>query len=254
MITVVGCAVAPDLDTATSQVRAALRPLSAFTATVVAGLAGFAALPGVGVVDAAFWLLDPTSIELHFQHHDGPERLTKAYAVVVFAALVVAGVWVGESVLDAAFDGKLTNELQRMRSQQAIDDLTDHTVICGYGMFGRTVADRLDRRGDDVVVVESDGDVATTAAGDDRLLVQGDARDEAVLRRAGVDRARAVVAGIDDSNANIQIAIVTSQLAPDSRLVVRVGDEMYESVARRSGADDVVIPEVVSGTDVVDGL
>jgi voltage-gated potassium channel len=246
--------VGPDLDTATSQVRAALLPLSAFGTTVVVGLAGFVTLAGIGVVEAAFWLLDPTSIDLHFQRHDGPERLTKAFAVVVFASLVVAGVWVGESVLDAAFDGKLTDELQRMRHQQAIDDCTDHTVICGYGMFGRTVADQLDRRGEDVVVVESDGDVASSAANEDRLLVQGDARDEAVLQRAGVERARAVVAAIDDSNANIQIGIVTSQLAPDARLVVRVGDEMYESLARRSGADDVVIPEVVSGTDVVDGL
>ncbi|WP_299263220.1 hypothetical protein [Halorientalis sp.] len=47
---------------------------------------------------------------------------------------------------------------------------------------------------------------------------------------------------------------MTSQLAPDADLVVRVGDETYESVARRAGADTVVIPEAVSGSNVVDGL
>jgi voltage-gated potassium channel len=36
--------------------------------------------------------------------------------------------------------------------------------------------------------------------------------------------------------------------------VVRIGDEMYESTARRIGADTVVIPEIVSGTEVVDAL
>ncbi|MFB6280679.1 MAG: NAD-binding protein, partial [Haloferacaceae archaeon] len=63
-----------------------------------------------------------------------------------------------------------------------------------------------------------------------------------------------VVAAIDDSNANIQIGVATSQIAPDANLVVRVGDEMYASTARRVGADSVVIPEVVSGTRVVEEL
>lgn len=63
-----------------------------------------------------------------------------------------------------------------------------------------------------------------------------------------------VSAGIDDSNANIQIGVSTSQITPEARLVVRIGDEMYESTARQVGADSVVIPEVVSGTDVVKEL
>lgn len=33
-----------------------------------------------------------------------------------------------------------------------------------------------------------------------------------------------------------------------------VGDRMYESMARRAGADVVVIPEVMSGDDVADEL
>jgi Trk K+ transport system NAD-binding subunit len=43
-------------------------------------------------------------------------------------------------------------------------------------------------------------------------------------------------------------------LAPEVTLVVRVGDEMYESLARRAGADEVVIPEVVSGEQVIESL
>ncbi|WP_436928771.1 potassium channel family protein [Halosimplex halobium] len=244
---------ASSVGTLRERVRAAAVPLAAFGATVLVGVGGFVALTGVSVVDATFWLLDPTSIELYFEHHGGPERATKAFAVGVLVALVLAGVWVGESAVDAAVDGRLRRELRRMQTQRAIDDLTDHVVVCGHGMFGRTVAQRLDDRGRDVVVVENDANERERMA-DDALVVAGDARREDVLERAGVDRADAVVAAIDDSNANVQIGVATSQLAPEARLVVRVGDEMYESTARRVGADVVVIPEVVSGTDVVDDL
>jgi len=36
--------------------------------------------------------------------------------------------------------------------------------------------------------------------------------------------------------------------------VVRVGDETYESLARRAGADQVVVSEVASGERVTDEL
>jgi len=80
--------------------------------------------------------------------------------------------------------------------------------------------------------------------------VEGDARREQVLRTAGVDRATKLVAAIDDSNVNIQIAIVSGTAASSAEILVRVGDEVYESVAREAGADEVVIPEVVSGERV----
>jgi voltage-gated potassium channel len=86
------------------------------------------------------------------------------------------------------------------------------------------------------------------------LAIQGDARQETTLLDAGIEDADAIVAAIDDSNANIQIAITASQLAPELRVVVRVGDEMYESLARRAGADQVVIPDVASGECVMDEL
>jgi voltage-gated potassium channel len=230
-----------------------MAPIVAFGTTVAVGVAGFVALTGIGVVDALFWILDPTSIELHFESHGGPERLTKAFGIVVFGSLVLSGLWVGESVLDTVFGNQFQEELRQVRIQQSIDGLSDHVVICGYGMFGRTVAQQLEATDRDVVVVESDQTVFDRV-GDDMLAVRGDARQEDVLTEAGVERAAAVIAGIDDSNVNIQIAILTSQLSPNARLVVRVGEEMYESLARRAGADTVVIPEKVSGDEVVDGL
>jgi hypothetical protein len=236
-------------------VRRALRPVGAFAGVVAAGVAGFTALGGVGVVEALFWLVDPTSIELHFREHGGPERLVKAYAVVVLSGLVLAGLWTGETVLSAAFGGQITEELERMQNDRSIADVEDHVVICGYGMFGRTVADSLRDAGHDVVVVETDEQQYERAIEADGVLaVNADARREATLTDAGVRRADSVVAAIDDSNANIQIAIAASQLAPDVTLLVRVGDEMYESLARRAGADEVIIPEVVSGRQVVESV
>lgn len=88
------------------------------------------------------------------------------------------------------------------------------------------------------------------AIDDDILAVSGDARREETLTEAGVKWADTVIGAIDNSNANIQISIAASQLAPTVTLVVRTGDQRDEALAQRAGADEVVIPEVVSGEHV----
>lgn len=237
-----------------SLLRRLLRPLVAFAALVVAGVAGFSTVEGVGTVDALFWLLDPTSIELHFQRHEGPARLVKGYAIVVLSGLVLVGLWTGETVFSAAFGGRLHEEVTQMQLQQRIDDCEDHVIVCGYGTFGKTIAARLAETDRSVVVVERGDTQYQRAVDNDFLAVRGDARQEDVLLDAGVKRAATVVGAIDDTTANVQIAVTSSQLAPTVRLVCRAGDQMDEAVARRVGADEVIVPEVVSAEQVCSRL
>lgn len=239
-----------------SILRGSAYPVASFVAVVALGVGGFIALADVGLVDAAFWLVDPTSIELHFEEHDRPtaERYAKALSVLTRSFLVITGAWIAESVFSTAFGGQIREELRKVQMKNEIQDLTDHVVVCGYGMFGRTVADRLSKKGEPVVVVESDTDEYERALDDGHLAVNGDARREEVLKEAGAERAKRVIGAVDDSNVNIQTAVVVSQMSPECRILVRVGDEMYESLARRAGADRVVIPEVMTGETVTEGL
>lgn len=237
-----------------SLLRQLSRPVLAFVGLVAAGVIGFVTLGGVGVVNALFWLLDPTSIELHFQTHDGPATLVKGYAIVVLTGLVVAGLWTGETALSAAFGGQIQTELSRMQIAQQIEELDDHVVVCGYGTFGQTVAEQVGDTDTQVVVIEQQTEQYERALDDGHLALEADASREDALTDAGVKRADTVIGAIDDTNANIQIAVLASQLAPTVRLIVRAGDRQDETVARRVGADEVIIPEVVSGKQVCERL
>lgn len=224
-------------------------PIAAFACCIVAGIGGFVYLGNVGVLDATFWLLDPTSIELHGAGDD-----VKAYALVVFAGLILSGIWIGETVVTAAFGGRIREELQTMQQEQQLESLEEHYVVCGYGMLGRTVASELRDASEDVVVIEVTDANYEKVVDDGFLAIKGDARRDQVLTGASIDQCRAVIAAVDDSNTNIQIAIVTTQLAPHAEVIVRVGEELYEPLARRAGADAVIIPEVVSGKSILDRI
>jgi voltage-gated potassium channel len=236
--------------------RSVAYPLVSFVAVVGVGVFGFIAIAEISLVDSAFWLIDPTSIELHFEEHGDPtaEKTAKAFSVLTRVFLVVTGAWIAESVLSTAFGGRIGKELRNVQMKKEIEDLSDHVVVCGYGMFGRTVADRLKEKGKQVVVIENEPNEYERAIDDGHLAVNGDARREEVLEEAGTERAKRVIGAVDDSNVNIQTAVVVSQMSPECRMLVRVGDEMYESLARRAGADKVVIPEVMTGETVTERL
>jgi len=237
-----------------SLLRRLLRPLLALTVLVVVGVAGYRVLGGVGTVEAVFWLLDPTSIELHLQQHPQHATALRGFAVVLQTGVIVVGLWTGETVFSAAFGGQLIDEVNRMSMQQSIEELENHIVVCGYGTFGKTIADRLKQAGRPTVVVEQDDTQFERAKEDGLLVVQGDARHEETLTEAGIKRASTVIGAIDDTDTNVKVAVTASQLAPMVRVVVRAGDQMDEAVARRVGADEVVVPEVVSGEQTFERL
>lgn len=234
--------------------RQMLRPVVVFLSLVTAGVSGFSTIGGVGIVDATFWLLDPTSIELHFQAHDGPATLVKAYAIVVLSGLILTGLWIGETFVSAAFGGQIQDELEKMKVEKQISELEEHVVVCGYGTFGKTIATQLQEDGRDVVIIENQESQIERALDENMLAINGDARREETLNNVRVRRASTVIGAIDDSNVNIQIAIVASRLSPTAELIIRVGDQMDEALARRAGADEVVVPEIVSGEQVCTNL
>lgn len=234
--------------------RRAVLPVIAFCGVVAVTIGGFIALAGVDIVEAAYWLITPENIGIHYRDHSGPETVTKGFAVVSRLAQIVTGLWIGQTVASALFGGQITEELKRVTQEKKIATSSDHVVICGYGMFGETVAYQLNEAGTDVVVIEQDDDKVSQVERDGHLVVDGDARQETTLERANIENAATVVAAIDDSNVNLQISVLASQLAPDATLIVRVGEQTYASTARRAGADTVVIPEIMSGSDIAGEL
>lgn len=226
-------------------IKKASAPIVTFLGICATGVAGFVALEHVSVVEAAFWLLDPTSIELHGVGDD-----VRGFALFVYVGLILSGLWIGETVVGAAFGGQIQEELKRVQTKRQIEDLSDHVVVCGYGIFGRTITTTLSNTGRDIVVIERDEQQFENIDRDHAIGVHGDAQHEETLIDAGLERADVVIAAIDDSNANVQIAILASQLSPDVHVIVRVGDQTYSTLARRAGADEVIIPEISSGQQV----
>ena len=77
------------------------------------------------------------------------------------------------------------------------------TIIIGGGRVGRTLAKRLENRGEFVVIVESDDRQIERARSDGHTVYEGDGTDTEVLRKAGIEDTKRFIAATRDDNINL---------------------------------------------------
>ena len=87
-----------------------------------------------------------------------------------------------------------------------LDVIPMRVIIVGGGQVGRALADRLEDRGENVVIVENDETQVETVRNRGHAAHIGDGTDTDVLRSAGAENARIVVAATGDDDANLLVA------------------------------------------------
>ena len=113
--------------------------------------------------------------------------------------------------------------------------LTDHLIVCGLGHVGYRIFSLLKRLGENVIVITGEaGDVGRLTAETPFPIIAGDARDEELLRQAGVERAKAILVVTSDDLANVSIALDARRLNPKIIIVVRLFDQSLAAHLEKS--------------------
>ena len=131
--------------------------------------------------------------------------------------------------------------------ERKLRELKDHYLVCGYGRVGRSVVERFAGSGAPYVVIEQSPERSQVAEADGCLVVTGDASDDEVLRRAGIERARGLVSTLGSDADNVFVTLTARGLNPGLLIVARANAEETTAKLRRAGADHVVSPYTIGG-------
>ena len=142
--------------------------------------------------------------------------------------------WLTESQIQRALGGKrMENEIERLKN---------HAIICGYGRIGRMIASQLEDAGAAFVVVDQAPDRVAEVRDAGHLILQGEATDEAVLKAAGISRARVLATVLPDDAANVFITLSARNMNPEIQIIARGEVPSTERKLLQAGADRVVLP------------
>ena len=89
--------------------------------------------------------------------------------------------------------------------QREINRLSEHFIICGAGRRGRSVARELARNPAPFVIVDNDEDKLKRYSVENWLALVGDSTQEKILREAGIEKARGLVAATPTDTTNIYL-------------------------------------------------
>ena len=147
----------------------------------------------------------------------------------------------------AIVEGRMSLFSRSRRMRRHLDELRGHFIVCAYGRVGRAIARELEAEGVPFVVVDSKADLEPDLERDRLCYLVGDASDEAVLRKAGIERAQGLICAVDSDAENVFITIVARSLSPSLLIVARAALEQSADRLYRAGATHVVSPYVTSG-------
>jgi voltage-gated potassium channel len=226
-----------------------VRLLGAIVAGLLSlGTVGLVLSEGVGPWYAFRWSLDTVATVGGF-----PQPHTVA-GQVIHVLLIVLGVgtlfYALATLTEFFVGGQLANVLAGRRTQRMIDSLTDHHIVCGFGRVGRQVARDLRAAGASYVVVDARTENREFAEDLGVAFIEGDAVTDATLIRAGIDRARSIIACADSDPENIFITLTARELRPDIAIVARAALEDSEKKLKRAGANRVISPYKASGAEM----
>jgi voltage-gated potassium channel len=212
---------------------------------VVAGVAGYLSFGYSPWEAMAMTLLTLTTVGFASSSHlsTGVLAFTAGLAFLgVGLFFVVLGLATTAIVEDRV---SLFSRSRRMRRR--LDELRGHFIVCAYGRVGRSIARELEAEGVPFVVVDSKAGLEPDLERDRRCYLIGDASDEAVLRKAGIERAQGLICAVDSDAENVFITIVARSLSPALLIVARAAREQSADRLHRAGATHVVSPYVTSG-------
>lgn len=156
-----------------------------------------------------------------------------------------AAVYVVGTLVQFVTEGEINRAMGARRMTRGIDQLVDHTIICGYGRIGRILARELGQAKLPFVVVDASPDKILDAEAAGCLVVSGDAAREDVLERAGVARAARLATVLPSDAANVFVTLTATGLNHHLEVIARAEDPASEKKLRRSGASTVVMPAAI---------
>jgi NhaP-type Na+/H+ or K+/H+ antiporter len=130
------------------------------------------------------------------------------------AANVLVGTVFLVIFLTVLFEGGFARQIA-----ERLDVIPMRVLVIGGGKVGRALAERLEDRGENVVIVEEDVEEVAAARNEGHTVHHGDGADTDTLRSAGAENARVVVAATGDDDVNLLVAqLAESKFDPETVL------------------------------------
>ena len=155
--------------------------------------------------------------------------LSKIIGIVLILCSAIF-IWLIFSLL---IDRIIKRRAQRMLGRKKYT-YKNHIILCGLGRLGFFIAEALRKKGEKIVIIETNEESASTRyfRSIHVDVYNGNARHPLVLQDVGAEHCRALISVINDDTTNLEIGLNARHFQPDIMLVLRIFDESMAEIIK----------------------
>ncbi len=213
----------------------------ALVAILAIGSGGYMLIEGWGLLDALYMTVITITTVGYLEVHAMSEA-GRIFTIFLLFGGVGGALYALTAIVQFVTEGNLGSTLGRRQMRNRISGLKDHFILCGYGRVGHEIARVLAEEGVSFVVIDKDKEAIAHAEMDSRLYLLADAADEAVLKEAGIERARGLIVALGSDADSTYVTLSARQLKADLFIEARASTPEAENKLRRAGASRIVSP------------
>jgi voltage-gated potassium channel Kch len=142
----------------------------------------------------------------------------------------------------------LSGAASELRNERMAKRAQNHLIVCGLGTVGFEVVRMLSEQKTPMVIIDDSPDSNAVRLLAGRIpIIQGDASSESALLRAGVLRARSIIACLSDDAKNLEIGLTVQTLMQERqqdrriRIVLRCFDAELARRIRDASTDYILL-------------
>ena len=146
-------------------------------------------------------------------------------------------------------DGHLRKSFKKRKMEKNIKNMEKHYIVCGIGRHSLHLMEELSYYSTDNVCIEIDSEVIENVKKifTEMSYIEGDASEDEVLLKAGIERAEGIFASTSDDNLNLVICLSARRLNPDIKIVSLCVNHRNLSKIKLAGANKIVSTNYISG-------
>ena len=213
---------------------------------IFAGIFGFKYISGYSWMDAIYMTVI-TITPVGYTDVEALDHQAKIFIIGLILSSAIILAYALKVISEYVISKNNINEFKQKKMQKKINALSEHVIICGYGRNGRQAAKKLQSHQRNFVVIDKDETVFQNIENNDFAFITGDANEDEVLIRAGINSATCLICALPNDSENVFVVLSARQINPKIRIISRASEESSYSKLKLAGANNVILPDRIGG-------